>query len=222
MNDIEKLFFKDKTRVLKSDKWVHYLDIYDKHFSKFRNKSPTILEIGVQRGGSLEIWDRYFGEGCTIYGMDIDSNCINIPIILKKDNIKIIIGDQENEYFLKEIIKQVPKFDIILDDGGHKMKQQIVSFETLYEHMNPEGVYMCEDTHTSYWPEYGGGLRNSNSFIEYSKKFIDLLHSYHIQTHPFSHTFRNTTKSVTYYDSVVVLDKFKESDNFKGPHNEIN
>ena len=44
-------------------KWVHYFDIYERHFERFRGKSPTMIEIGVQGGGSLAMWKEYFGPG---------------------------------------------------------------------------------------------------------------------------------------------------------------
>ena len=56
-------------------KWEHYFDIYETHFSRFRDKSPIILEIGVFHGGSLQMWKNYFGKGCKIYGLDIEPRC---------------------------------------------------------------------------------------------------------------------------------------------------
>ena len=40
------------------------------------------------------------------------------------------------------------------------MHQQIVTFEELFPHVQPHGVYLCEDLHTSYVPPtaIGGGL----------------------------------------------------------------
>ena len=170
-------------------------------------KNPTILEIGVYRGGSLEMWNYYFDNKCTIYGIDINPECTNIKNILNNDNINIIIGNSEDKNFLQD----KPKFDIIIDDGGHTMNQQIIAYEELYNYMSDNGVYLCEDLHTSYWNEFGGGLNNPNSFIEYSKKFIDMINSYHIReniTDKDSYEkFRKTTESITYYDSVIVLEK---------------
>ena len=73
------------------------------------------------------------------------------------------------------VIEAVKGLDIVIDDGGHKMRQQIVSYEELFGHIKHDGVYLCEDTHTSYWLQYGGGYKRQNTFIEYSKNFIDYL-----------------------------------------------
>ncbi len=59
------------------------------------------------------------------------------------------------------------------------MEQLIVSFEELFDHVKDDGVYLAEDLHTAYWLEYGGGHKRHNSFIEYSKNFIDYLNAYH-------------------------------------------
>lgn len=86
------------------------------------------------------------------------------------------------------------------------MVQQIVTFESMYNHVKDDGVYLCEDLHTSYWPEYGGDLHKPDSFIEYSKNFIDQINAYHIRRN-IDLTFRKTTNSIHYYDSIIVLEK---------------
>jgi hypothetical protein len=83
--------------------------------------------------------------------------------------------------------------------------------------MKPDGVYLCEDTHTSYRSRFGGGLGKPTSFIEYTKEFIDMLNFHHIlelkkapeedERKKKYRSFRNQTDSVHYYDSVVVLEK---------------
>ena len=55
-------------------KWSHYFDIYEQHFNKFVGKKPVVVEVGICRGGSAEMWKKYFGEGATIIGIDIDPN----------------------------------------------------------------------------------------------------------------------------------------------------
>jgi hypothetical protein len=57
-------------------------------------------------------------------------------------------------------VKQtIPNVDILIDDGGHTMKQQIVTFEVLFDHVKQDGVYLVEDLHPSYWKEFGGGYK---------------------------------------------------------------
>lgn len=213
MNKFEYFFWNKPDKKLKIHKWHHYFKIYDKHFKRFIGKNPTILEIGVSCGGSLEMWNYYFDNKCTIYGIDIDANCSNVPERLQSDNIHISIGDQENRIFWQDYLKDKPRFDIVIEDGGHHMNQQIVTYEELYEHVADDGVYLCEDLHTSYRNEYGGGLNNKQTFIEYSKKFIDMINFYHIRDNLSnddcikSKKFRQITSSIHYYDSIIVLEK---------------
>lgn len=218
-NKLKQYFFKEK-KTLEVHKWHHYLDIYDFHFRRFKNKNPIILEVGVFKGGSLEMWNYYFDNKCKIYGVDIDKNCLEIPNKLKSNNINISIGDQSNRNFWREFIKDKPKFDIIIEDGGHQMLQQIITYEELIGHVSDNGVYLCEDLHTSYWKKFDGKLNGLNTFIEYSKKFIDMLNIYHINQQSDKEKidvnnyldFRKTIKSVHYYDSIIVLEKKKDEE----------
>ena len=173
MNHLQHYFENNTGRVI--HKWSHYFDVYDRHFHRFRDQEIVILEIGVSQGGSLQMWKDYFGPKAKIYGIDIDPACKS----LEEDNIEIFIGSQSDRDFLRLVKKQIPKVDILIDDGGHTMTQQIVSFEELFDHVQDKGVYLCEDMHTSYWIKFGGGYRRSGSFIEYSKNFVDYINAWH-------------------------------------------
>lgn len=89
------------------------------------------------------------------------------------------------------------------------LQQQIRTFEALFPRVAPNGVYLCEDLHTSYWREFGGGYRRRGSFIEYSKNFINALHAWHSREPQRLSVsdFTRSAHSVHYYDSVVVVEK---------------
>lgn len=197
LNRFEDFFYNQEKEHL-IDKWTHYFEIYDKHFKQFQGKSPVILEIGIAGGGSIDMWNYYFDD-CTIYAVDINPDCKQF----EKENVKIFIGDQGDHTFWETNFKDI-YFDIVIDDGGHFMHQQIITYEHLYKFVKDPGVYLCEDTHTSYWKDWGGGTKDS--FINYSKNFIDQLHAYH---NKMDTSFRDSTFCVSYYDSVVVLEKKK-------------
>ena len=202
MNDLEKYFRLNDKRLI--HKWKHYFDVYDRHFSKYRNKDIVILEIGVSQGGSLQMWKDYFGDRAKIYGIDINPQCKE----LEEENIQIFIGSQSDRKFLREVKSQIPPIDILIDDGGHTMVQQIISFEELFNHVKEDGVYLCEDLHTSYWLEYGGGYKRRGTFIEYSKKFIDSINAYHSRQKNLKvDEFTKSVFSIHYYDSILVLEK---------------
>ena len=73
LNPLERYFEAHKGRRI--HKWMHYFDIYDRHFSKFRGRPVVVLEFGVQYGGSAQMWREYFGPDAKIYGVDIDPRC---------------------------------------------------------------------------------------------------------------------------------------------------
>lgn len=203
-SDLELYFRKNTGRLI--HKWNHYFDIYERHFSRFRNREIVILEIGVSQGGSLQMWKEYFGPKAKIYGIDIDPRCKD----LEEENIQIFIGSQSDKKFLQHVKASIPVIDILLDDGGHTMNQQIVTFEQLFDHVKEDGVYFCEDTHTSYWLEYGGGYKRQRTFMEYSKNFVDFINAYHSEQRSLKVTdFTKSVQSVHFYDSIVVLEKGK-------------
>jgi len=187
-----------------SRKHSDYFEVYDKHFRAIRERKLNILEIGVQYGGSVEMWAKYFPYA-HITGVDIDPMCK----IHAGARVSIKIGDQSDRAFLS----QFKNYDIIIDDGGHTMRQQIVTFEEMYDHVKDDGVYLCEDLHTSYWDEYGGGYKREGTFIEYSKNFIDSLNAWNSrdeQVLPVS-KFTRATKSLHFYDSILVIEKGKRN-----------
>jgi len=115
------------------------------------------------------MWSHYFGSNAKIYGIDVDPKCAQYDL---GENIEVIIGSQEDRNFLSNLKNLIPKIDILIDDGGHTMNQQITTYEELFPHIKEDGVYLCEDLHTSYWPKFGGGYKKEGTFIEYSKNFI--------------------------------------------------
>jgi hypothetical protein len=203
MNDLEKYFAQNTGRLI--FKWKHYFEIYDRHFSRFRGTDVHILEFGVYQGGSLQMWKHYFGPKCRIYGVDINPQCKRI----EEDGVEILLGDQEDRTFLRSLVKKIPRIDILIDDGGHSMRQQINTYEEIFPHVAANGVYLCEDLHTSYWDNFGGGYRRKGTFIEYSKNFIDHLNAWHSrEPKKFAVTdFTRSVHSLHYYDSVLVIEK---------------
>jgi methyltransferase family protein len=207
MNELENFFHNQPHRLI--HKWNHYFEIYDRHLKHLRDKKINILEIGIAHGGSLEMWNNYFKGNATIYAVDINPECKKF----ETDNVKIFIGSQEDESFLKMLKKTIPPIDVLIDDGGHYMKQQIVTFNNLFDHVTENGIYICEDLHTSYFKYFGGGYKKKRSFIEYSKNFIDRLHAWHSKDVPMDNIAQNT-HSLHFYDSVLVIEKRKMSKPF--------
>lgn len=204
-NPLQKYFDNNNDKLI--HKWLHYFDIYDRHFSAYRKRPVTILEFGVFQGGSLQMWRDYFGKQARIVGVDINPKCKE----LEEKGIEVYIGDQEDRKFLKELMKEVGNVDVVIEDGGHTMNQQINTFEEVYPYVNDGGVFLIEDLHTSYWQDYDGGYRKPNTFIEYSKGIMDTVNAWHSRD-PESFKVDELTKSIKgmhVYDSIIVFDKGK-------------
>ncbi len=184
-------------------KWTHYFPIYERHFGCFINRSMTFIEIGVSKGGSLQLWKRCMGPFAQIVGIDIVPTCK----MVEEDQIAIRIGDQSDPLFLQQVIEEFGSPDVVLDDGSHMMSHIAASFKFLYPRMSKNGIYMIEDLHTAYWDEYEGGLGRADSFIEQAKRLIDELNADHSRGAVPISEFSKTTMSMHFYDSAVVFER---------------
>ena len=197
-----------------SDKWQNYLGVYShyynqlKHYQRCDIKSNQVLvEVGIQKGGSLELWTKLWpGE---VIGIDIDPECAKLDY---DGRAKVVIGNQGDPSFWDKFLAEHPKIDFFIDDGGHFMDQQILTFEKVFPILSVGGIYICEDVHTSYIPYNGGGYRNRKSFLEYAKDYVDVIHSKWIMdVDPELERKKTIAKDLTsvhFFDSIVVFEKF--------------
>ncbi len=148
-----------------------------------------MLEIGVQNGGSLEIWAEYFHSNSIIVGCDIDKNCHDLEF--NNERIKVVIGDINHKNTCDEIFLHQPFFDIIIDDGSHQCADIIRTFCQLFTRLNDGGIFVIEDLHASYWYKFGGGLHHPKSAISFFKMLIDVINFEHwgIDLSPNSYLF---------------------------------
>jgi hypothetical protein len=202
-NPLIKFFESNKGHLI--HKWVHYFDIYHAYFNKFRNTQVVVLEFGVSHGGSLQMWKNYFGNKSRIIGVDINPECQK----LEETQIEIHIGSQDDVDFLKQLMEEIGQVDIVIDDGGHTMHQQLSTLQVTYPYVKEGGIYLAEDLHTSYWHEFGGGLRKQGTFIEKSKELVDQLNAWHSRDTESLRVddFTKSTFGVHFYDSIVVFEK---------------
>lgn len=201
MNELEFYFYNNCNRII--DKWRHYFEYYDRYFNKFRSKQINILEIGVQNGGSAEMWRHYFGTGCTVYGIDIDNRCKQ----LENEWFRVYIGDQGDRAFLSNVKSECPKFDIIIDDGGHRSEQMIVSFEELFNQLKYGGIYWVEDLHCNYLNQFGGYIGTEYSFTNYLRKVIDNYHLHSFEMDGIDRKYLANLGGIHFHESVIVIEK---------------
>lgn len=207
MIPLQKLFESHTGRLV--HKWNHYFDVYEKYFSPYRGGQMNMLEIGISHGGSLQLWREYFGELANIFAVDINPECNRF----EEEKTKIFIGSQDDEAFLNQLKSALPDLDILIDDGGHTMNQQITTFKHLFPLVKEGGVYLVEDTHTSYWREYSGGYKKKSSFIEFAKDLVDQMHAWHIDNDKIVpvNAITENVNSISFYDSMVVFEKKRRS-----------
>ena len=143
---------------------------YDELFGRFRGHRPVILEIGVRGGGGTELFYKYFGDECEVFGVDIEERVKRIQ--KKYPQTPIFIGDQADPEFMKHVAESIGKpIDIVLDDGGHFMHQQIRSFEAIFPFVRNGGVYVIEDVQTSYNDQFNN--HTTPTLVEYMKEKAD-------------------------------------------------
>jgi len=192
----------------------HYLEFYNDRLGGIAESSrngtlPTplrILEIGVWQGGSLQLWRKFFGESAVIFGVDIEESCLQIP----DPGGVVRIGSQTDSDFLAKVVQEMGGVDIVIDDGSHRCGDVIESFHTLFPLMSQGGYYFVEDLHTSYWPQWQGGLRRPDTSIEFFKDLADVVNSDYFRKSPTRNgkvPEQRNIYSVEFVDSVSLVRK---------------
>jgi hypothetical protein len=176
-------------------KWLHYFDLYHQHLQKFVGKKLNLVEVGVYSGGSMLMWRHYFGPDCQVHGVDIQPECR----AYESDHIKIHIGDQADRGFWRRFRAEVPKVDVLIDDGGHMPHQQIITLEEMLPHIQPGGVFICEDIHAM-----------GNGFTAYCNSLTNSLNATYLA--PVNGVraatgFQAHVRSITTYPFAVVIEK---------------
>jgi O-antigen biosynthesis protein len=160
-----------------SDKWSSYLETYNRLFFEFREKEIKLLEIGIQNGGSLEIWSKYFLNAKKIIGCDINPDCGKLTF--DSSLFAVIVGDATTSATHSAISEICEEFNIIIDDGSHSSGDIIKSFCHYFPMLGDKGVFIVEDLHCSYWSQFEGGLFYPFSSISFFKRLADIINYEH-------------------------------------------
>lgn len=181
-------------------KHSHYWRFYEQFLEPVRNRVRNVLEIGVQTGNSLRTWEEYFPHA-RIVGVDVDRGCVAHTA----GRVEVIIGDQECEDWLNGQVTPRGPFDLIIDDGGHTMRQQLVSLRTLWgPALSSGGFYVIEDLHTSYWHAFGGGIKRPGATMEFLK---DLTDQVNVSFHDVLWRDFPGVLGIHFYDSLCFIEK---------------
>ncbi|MDP8904242.1 MAG: glycosyltransferase [Chloroflexota bacterium] len=150
---------------------------YESAFPYLRDRAIRLLEIGVQNGGSLEIWSRYFPRASVIVGCDIDMDCGRLTF--DDPRVRVVIGDVNADATLAAIRRHARKYDVIIDDGSHRSADVVRTFGRLFPSLSDGGIYVVEDMHCSYWRDFEGGLYYPLSAMSFFKRLADTLNHDH-------------------------------------------
>lgn len=142
-------------------KWNNALDAYQRHMGPMAGKPLKLVEIGVQSGGSILMWQSVLGQQCHVFGVDINSgvNKFTDPLTT------ITIGDQANVQMWMSFFSNTVKapIDALIDDGGHEANQMLVTLTQTFDHLTPGGIIAIEDIH--------GGSYIESFFVPSAKFF---------------------------------------------------
>jgi hypothetical protein len=128
-----------------------YGHVYDRYFRRFRHRRTRLLEIGIGGyghalgGQSLVAWRAYFPRG-TVVACDLHPR----PG-MASGRTRVRQMDQSSPADLRRLAAEEGPFDIVIDDGSHMSSHQILTFRELFGAVRDGGVYVVEDTMTSYW-----------------------------------------------------------------------
>lgn len=175
MNSLSELYNKHQGKV--SDKWSIYLPTYDRLFLPYRDKPVQLLEVGVQNGGSLEIWLKYFAQAHKLIGCDINTACAALQY--DDPRIAIVVADANSDFAEQQITMHATCFDIVIDDGSHRSSDIIKTFARYFPKVVDGGLFVAEDLHCSYWQEFQGGLHDPYSSMSFFKLLADVVNHEH-------------------------------------------
>jgi hypothetical protein len=140
-----------------TDKSQLYLNNYTRNFISLADEEIRLLELGIDKGGSLVLWRDFFRKG-VIAGLDVN----HVDIHDSSGRIRVYQGDQRNLSLLDRIAQECAPngFDIIIDDASHIGEFTKISFWHLFDNwLKPGGLYVIEDWRVGYWQAWHDGAR---------------------------------------------------------------
>lgn len=189
----------------------------------------AVLEIGVQDGHSLALWGRLFPRLALTVGLGygvgtMAGSRFREELAPAPERVLLYHGDQSNASFLERMRLDLngTRFDVIIDDGSHVPWHNIFTLEEIFGTLLADGgIYVIEDTETSYWDGEaanlygmydlrGGGVGTHGSAVERLKLVPDVLNRHYLRDAHFS-VLRNRVDhmvaSITFARNCVALVK---------------
>lgn len=187
-----------------SIKYDSYFPVYEELLSKYVGKPIVLVEIGIFNGGSLFMWRNYFGPSARIIGVELNPAAKD----WEKFGFEIYIGDQSDSGFWEEFYEKIGSVDVVIDDGGHTNFQQIVTSHYAIENIKDGGTLIVEDTHTSYFKEFGNPFKYS--FINFVVHVISSVNSRSFALKRVG-KYWDKVRSISIHESIVAFHINRES-----------
>ena len=181
-----------------SVKHTNYFDVYDKLLTRFVGETITFVEIGILDGGSLFMWRDFFGKNARIIGVDLNPEATK----WREHGFEIFIGDQANSHFWVDFFNEVGDIHVLLDDGGHRNDQQIITTRSTLPHVLDGGLIIIEDTQTSFMKFESF---RKYSFISFLKDKIKSLNARSDELDIKKDNFSNAVHSIEFFTGICVL-----------------
>lgn len=196
--DLEVFAAFNRSKYL-SVKLDSYFQVYEEVLRKYSGKQITFVEIGVLSGGSLFMWRDFLGPEARIIGIDLNLDARK----WEEEGFEIHTGDQSDPAFWDAFFQKVGPIDVLLDDGGHTNRQQIVTVHEVVPHIKDGGTLIVEDAHASYLKEFGNPSRYS--FISFAKHLVDSVNSRFPPANMRNDAYGKRIYSIGFYESMVVF-----------------
>jgi len=201
----------------KMDDAQHYGQHYERHFAPLRRQRLNLLEIGIggydnprAGGASLRLWKAYF-KRANIFAIDLADGKLH-----EQRRIKTFQGDQGDVPFLKRVAESIGRLNIVIDDGSHRNDHVILGFHTLFPYLSPNGLYVVEDTQTSYWAGMGGDTPNKNNpstTMGFFKSLVDGLNHAEYEIDRYTPTvYDKQITGIHFYHNLVFVQKGDNSE----------
>lgn len=207
-----------------SDKWSSYLAVYEELFAPLRDKPVRLLEIGVQNGGSLQIWSKYFRNATAIVGCDINPG---IAKLKPGPKVHLVVGDIASPATAADIRRISSTYDIVIDDGSHRSDHIIAAFRQIFPMLAPGGLFVAEDLIYSYRHSFKGRIFAPFSSVEFFKRLVEAINYDHWRNRPREmllsrvlaplsvHRLKRLTvselhqqiRSVRFYNSICIIER---------------
>jgi demethylmacrocin O-methyltransferase len=197
----------------RTDMWGghSYVKHYENYLAKFKKNKVVFLEIGIggysdpsKGGSSLRMWSEWLEHPETvIIGADLHEKNIAID----DPRVKIRKGSQIDAFFLEGLHREFGDFDVILDDGSHNPDHVIATFSLMYSRVKDGGIYIVEDTQTSYWDGSPRNVNIANPTYSFFKSAPDWINYAEIPTLSKPKYLELHTVGAHFFHNLIILEK---------------